>query len=88
MEAVQRGDARAILALDVFVHRLSGAMGAMMASLGGVDAFVFTGGIGENVAQVRERACRQFEFLGTVPALAIHTEEDWEIARETRRVLG
>jgi acetate kinase len=88
MAAVEQGDARAKLALDVFVHRLCAEMGAMLASLGGVDAMVFTGGIGENVPQVRERACRQFAFLGAVPVLPIHTEEDWEIARETRRVLA
>jgi acetate kinase len=102
MAAIERGDARARLALDVFIHRLSGAMGAMLASLGGIDGIVFTGGIGENVPQVRELACRPFEFLGirldpaknaqgpdldisaasaAVRVLAIHTEEDWEIAR-------
>ncbi|MGA7234913.1 MAG: acetate/propionate family kinase [Bryobacteraceae bacterium] len=62
--AVARGDERARLALDVFAHRLSAGIGAMLAALRGLDALVFTGGIGENVPLVREMSCRPFEFLG------------------------
>jgi acetate kinase len=50
--------------LDVFIHRLTSCMGAMLAALGGLDAIVFTGGIGEYAPVVRKRACRAFEFLG------------------------
>jgi acetate kinase len=84
------GDEHARLALDVFVHRLSAGIGAMLASLGGLDALIFTGGIGENVPLVRERACRQFEFLGVHidPALnAQGPERDIATAESTRRVL-
>jgi acetate kinase len=87
MAAVGRGDARAQLALDVFVHRLSAGIGSMLASLGGVDAIIFTGGIGENVADVRARACRPFEFL-KARVLVVHTEEDWEIALDCVRESG
>jgi len=52
------------LALDVFVHRLAGAIAAMTASLGGLDALVFTAGIGEGSALVRERVCARLGFLG------------------------
>jgi acetate kinase len=62
--AAERGDEHARLALDVFVHRLSAGIGAMLASLGGLDALIFTGGIGENVPLVRERSCVPFDFLG------------------------
>ena len=62
--AAGRGEERARLALDVFVHKLCSGMGAMLASLGGLDGLVFTGGIGENAPLVRERACKQFGFLG------------------------
>jgi acetate kinase len=63
-EAAERGDARARLAIDVFVHRLRKYIGAYAALLGGADAIVFTGGIGENSALVRERVCESLGFLG------------------------
>jgi len=59
-----RGDARARLAFDVYVHRLCREAGGMAASLGGVDALVFTAGVGENSAAVRAAACAQLAFLG------------------------
>jgi acetate kinase len=58
------GDPRARLAVDVFVHRLVAGIGAMAASLGGVDALVFTGGIGERSAEVRARAAGAFAWWG------------------------
>lgn len=58
------GDPRAALAFDVYIHRLSASIGAMAASLGGVDALVFTGGIGENAHLLRERIAYSFSFLG------------------------
>jgi acetate kinase len=64
IESAGRGEERARLALDVFVHRLCAGIGSMAAALGGLDALVFTGGIGENAPLVRERACRQFAFVG------------------------
>ncbi|HEY7107564.1 MAG TPA: hypothetical protein VH986_14265, partial [Acidimicrobiia bacterium] len=57
------GDERARLAVDVFVHRLVAGMGAMAAVLGGLDAFVFTGGIGEHSEEVRARAIEPFAWL-------------------------
>jgi acetate kinase len=58
------GDVDAGLALDVFVHRLTGAVAAMAAAARGLDVLVFTAGIGENSALVRERTCGGLEFLG------------------------
>jgi acetate kinase len=58
------GAARARLAFDVYGHRLCREIGAMAAVMGGLDALVFTGGVGEHCAPLRERVCRQFEFLG------------------------
>lgn len=63
-EAMRKGNKRAQLAFDIFVHRLVSEIGAMAASLGGVDALVFTAGIGENSADVRRAACTKLEFLG------------------------
>ncbi len=63
-EAAKAGNVRARLAFDVFVHRLRQGIGAMAATLGGLDALVFTAGIGEHSAEVRAAACRGLEFLG------------------------
>ena len=58
------GDADARLALAVHDHRLASCVAAMAASLGGVDAIVFTGGVGEGSARVRAEAARRLGFLG------------------------
>lgn len=58
------GDARAGLAVDVFVYRLRKTVGALAAALGGLDALVFTAGIGENASAVREEVCAGLGFLG------------------------
>jgi acetate kinase len=55
---------RARLALDTYVHRLRAGIAAMTAALGGIDALVFTGGVGEHAAQVRARAAAGLGFLG------------------------
>ena len=52
------------LALDVYVHRLVAGIAAMVASLGGLDALVFTGGVGEHAPAIRERAVAGLGFLG------------------------
>ncbi|HYM11741.1 MAG TPA: acetate kinase [Bryobacterales bacterium] len=62
--AMAAGNPRAQLAFDIYAHRLVREIGAMLAVLGGVDALVFTGGVGENCAPLRERACGQLGFLG------------------------
>ena len=62
--AIEAGDQRAQLAFDVYTHRLIREIGAMLAVLGGVDAIIFTGGVGENSARIRERACASLGFLG------------------------
>jgi acetate kinase len=58
------GDERAQLALDMFCYRIKKYLGAYFAALGGLDAVVFTGGIGENDARVRERCCKGLAALG------------------------
>ena len=104
VEAITQGNQRAQLALDIYIHRLRAGIGAMLASLGGLDALIFTAGVGENSAVVRAAACEAFEFMGlkldgeknqqvqgdediaatdsAARVLVIHTQEDWEIARE------
>jgi len=61
---MKAGNARAKLAFEIFVHRLQTAIGGMIVVLGGLDALVFTAGIGENSAEVRAAACANMEFVG------------------------
>ena len=104
LKAIAEGNPQAQLAFDVYVHSLRSHIGSMLASLGGLDALIFTAGVGENAPTVRAAACEGFEFLGlkldldknnqrlmdvdiatpdsAVRVLVIHTQEDWEIARE------
>ena len=62
--AAARGDERAQLALEVFVHRLAKAIAGLVTNLERLDALVFTGGIGENSAVVRGLVLRRLGFLG------------------------
>ena len=64
LAAIERGHERAKLAFDIFVHRLQFAIAGMAAVLGGMDALVFTAGVGENSADVRSAACSLLGFLG------------------------
>lgn len=56
--------ARAQLAFDMYVHRLRSGIGALIAVLGGIDALVFTAGVGENSHEVRAAACESLGFAG------------------------
>jgi acetate kinase len=63
-ELERSDDANAALALDVFAYRVAAAVAAMTVPLGGLDALVFTAGIGENSARVRRDVCAHLGFLG------------------------
>src|SRR6266481_5821768 len=64
LAAMAQGNSRAQLAFDTYVHSLRSHIGAMLASLGGLDALAFTAGVGEHAASVRAAACEAFAFLG------------------------
>jgi len=64
LAAMKQGHSRSRLAFDIYVHRLKQGIGAMVAVLGGIDALVFTAGVGENSPEVRASACEQLGFLG------------------------
>jgi acetate kinase len=76
------------LALDVFVHRVAAAVGAMAAACGGVDVLAFSGGIGEHAGEVRERIVERVRFLGEFRVEVVPAREELVIAAETRRVLA
>lgn len=61
---VVKGDQRAKLALEVFAYRIKKYIGAYSAVLGGLDALIFSAGIGENEANIRDKVCQGLEFLG------------------------
>jgi acetate kinase len=63
-ELLGSSDPRAREAIDLFVYRIARELGSMAAALGGLDALVFTGGIGENAAAIRHRVCSEAEWLG------------------------
>jgi acetate kinase len=63
-ELLASSDPRAREAIDLFVYRITRELGSMAAALGGLDALVFTGGIGENAAAIRARVCLGAQWLG------------------------
>jgi acetate kinase len=63
-ELAEKGDERAQLAIDIFCYRIKKYIGAYSAVLGRVDAVVFTGGIGENAVEIREKSCSDLGQLG------------------------
>jgi acetate kinase len=62
--AAAKGNERAQLALDMLVYHIKKYIGAYAAAMGGLDAVVFTAGIGENGIEIRDAVCRDLEFLG------------------------
>ena len=91
LAAAASGHARARLTRDMFVHRLVETIGGMVASLGGLDTLIFTGGIGEHSAEIRAAACASFDFLGlrvdTERNLADPVDSDIAADRSQVRVL-
>ena len=94
-ELERSGDEHARLALEVFAYRVAGAVAAMTTALGGLDALVFTAGIGENSGLVRKLVCGRLGPLGVeldgsgpVNVVVLHAREDLVAARATRELLG
>ena len=88
LAAAAKGNARAKLAFDIFIHRLNSEIGSMAASLGELDVLVFTAGIGENSPEVREAACSRLKFLGIEldPDANATAKPDTDIATAGSRV--
>jgi acetate kinase len=87
-KAEDSGNERAALALSVYVHRIAAAIASMATSLGGLDAIVFTAGVGENSARVRSRVCERLSFLGVEIDTARNAEAkpDTDIATDSSAV--
>jgi acetate kinase len=76
------------LALDLYVYRIGRELGSLAAALGGLDAIVFTAGIGENAITIRERVCKDAAWLGVELDAAANTKPDksGRITTSTSRV--
>ncbi len=89
--AADAGDTRALRAIQVFCYRIRKYIGAYVAALGGLDALVFTGGIGEGSARVRGAACQGLSYMGILVddvrnRTAAPSSEAVEISAEESRV--
>jgi acetate kinase len=78
LERASGGDRKAVLAVDVYLHRLRAGIAAMTAALGGIDALVFTGGVGEHAPAIRARAAAGLGFLGVGIDAAANDQVDGE----------
>ena len=74
LERANEGDPDAVLARDVYAHRLRGGMGAMAAAMEGLDVLVFTGGVGERSPEIRAAGARGLSYTG----VSLHTERNEE----------
>jgi acetate kinase len=90
-ELTRSHEPAAAFALDVFSYRVAGAVAAMACALGGLDALVFTAGIGENASSIREATCARLGFLGVEldPRANAYAEPDADVggAKSSVRVL-
>jgi acetate kinase len=75
------------LGFAVYTYRIAQAAAAMAVALGGIDALAFSGGVGENRADVREAVAGRLAFLGDFRVGVVEAREDLIVAREVRRVL-
>jgi acetate kinase len=89
VEELERSDDPAAqLALSVFTYRIALAVGAMAAALGGIDALVFTGGVGEHSERVRDEVCARLAHLGAFSVEIVEAREDVVAARAARRLMS
>ena len=79
-------DARADLALTMFCYQTRKTIASMAAALGGLDVLVFTGGIGEHAAPLRDEICAGLKFLGDFEVRVVPAQEDLQIARITEKL--
>jgi len=79
-KAASEGNARAKLAIDAFVESVRHFIGSFMVALGGLDVLVFTGGIGENGAAIRDAICKNLEWAG----IAIDPQKNLARGKETK----
>jgi acetate kinase len=82
---LESSEPRAKLAIDLFVYRIGRELGSLAAAIGGLDALVFTGGIGEHAKVIRERVCRDAGWLGIEFDAAANTAGSARISTASSR---
>jgi acetate kinase len=87
LAAADAGVPRAQLAYDVYIHRLRGQIAAMVAAAGGIDALIFTAGVGEHSRRVRADATDGLVMLGDAAVLVVAAGEDLELAAQAEAAL-
>jgi acetate kinase len=85
-QAAEQGNAKARLALDVFIAEIRRQLGSMLVALGGADAIVFTGGIGENSITVRRAVCDGLQDLGIALCETKNQAGDNQAGEKERRI--
>ena len=78
----------AAFAVDHFCYWIARQAGSMIAAIEGIDAIAFTGGIGENSAQVRDKITARLEWLGSLPVHIVKADEERIIAKEALAVMA
>ena len=81
-------DSNAERAIEIYCERIAREAGSLAAALQGLDAFIFTGGVGENAAPIRDRVTEKLKWLGAIDIRVIPTDEELTIARHTKSLLG
>ncbi len=74
-------------AIELFIYRIKREIGSLAAALEGLDLLIFTGGIGENAATIREAVSDSLDWLGHPAVMVIPTDEEWVIANHTNELL-
>jgi acetate kinase len=85
-QLAKSSEPRAAQAIDYFVYRIVRETGALAAAMGGIDGLVFTAGIGENAAMIRERVCTELAWLGLELDAAANAKHGPQISTATSRV--
>jgi acetate kinase len=88
LERRRAGDAAADHAVAVYLHRFVRELGGCAAVLGGLDLLVFTGGIGEHSAELRDLVGERLAWMGPPPILVVASREDLQMAAEAGALLG
>jgi len=81
-------DSRQEQAIEIYCERIAREIGSLTAALQGLDALIFTGGVGENAAPIRDRVTEKLHWLGLTDIRVIPTDEELTIARHARRLLA
>jgi acetate kinase len=80
----EKGNKSCLMALDLMTYRIKKYIGAYAAAMNGLDAIVFTGGIGENSETVRRMVCKGMDFLG----IRLHDDKNNQQSQQIRNISG